>query len=177
MTIQLFARHRNSRSTAIALLAGCAACMQPAARAPQAPKPVPSSERELPALPIEAVSVKSRPAGSDSSSRITLNSSNADLRQLLPLLANAAGVNLVMGPDVSGRVTVHFQNVAAIDALRAVIEQAGLTVGDPALTAPWEKPVFYDLPVNVNQASAATIRARFDVSKEMADWVVTARTR
>jgi hypothetical protein len=150
-------------------------------RSPQpapAPAPAPLVIADLPPIPVQTLvgDTPVRPVTPDRSQRITLNSSNADLRDLLPLLANAAGVNLVMGPEVRGRVSVRFQNVKAIDALNAVIDQAGLIVGDAALEAPWGKPVFYDLPVNVNLASAPTIRARFDVTQRLADWVVKGRT-
>lgn len=158
-----------------ALLA--AACL-PMVPRPTAPPPAPVTIAELPAVPVQTII-------SDSSAtriadlrggRVTLTATNANLRDLLPLLANAAGVNLVMGPEVTGRVSVRFQNVRAVDALRAVIEQAGLTVGDPGPEAPWGRSVFYDLPVNVNLASAATIRARFDVTQLLADWLVKGRT-
>jgi len=106
-------------------------------------------------------------------SRITLSASNADVRELLPALANAAGVSMVIAPDVRGRVTVHFVDADAGEVLQAVIEQAGLTLGPVQLIAPYPKPVFYDLPVNVNAASAATIQARFGVSATLAKLVVT----
>jgi hypothetical protein len=58
----------------------------------------------------------------------------------------------------------------------AVIEQAGLTVGSPGPQLPWEKPVFYDLPVNINDASAATLKTRFNLTQPLADFIVRART-
>jgi len=108
-------------------------------------------------------------------SRITLSAANADVRELLPALALAAGVSMAIAPDVRARVTVHFVDVDAREVLQAVIEQAGLTLGPVQLIAPYPKPVFYDLPVNVNAASAATIRARFGVSATLAKLVVAAR--
>lgn len=164
------------RSALVACLG--AGCAQPVRQTPPAPLPVPAPlvVADLPPIPVQLISDSSRPPGADRGGRITLTSTNADLRELLPLLASAARVNLVMGPEVKGRVSVQFQNVQAIDALNAVIEQAGLVVGNPAAESPWPRPVFYDLPVNVNLASAATIRARFDVTQKLADWIVKGRS-
>lgn len=157
-----------------------AACMQPKQQPPApSPTPVPGPLviADLPPVPVQTlVNDSSRTPSREQGERITLTSTNADLRDLLPLLASAAKVNLVMGPEVRGRISVRFQNVRAIDALNAVIEQAGLVVGDPAPEAPWPRPVFYDLPVNVNKASAATLRARFDITQRLADWIVAGRT-
>ncbi len=156
-----------------------AACAAPRSEPAPAPAPVPAPLviADLPPVPVQILvtdSTSSRPR--DNAARITLTSTNANLRDLLPLLASAAGVNLVMGPAVTGRVSVHFQNVRAIDALNAVIEQAGLVVGSPDADLPWARPVFYDLPVNVNLASAATIRSRFNVTQRLADWLVVGRS-
>lgn len=164
-------------------LIACSAVACSPMRAPQpaprpAPIPAPLVIADLPPIPVQTLAGDSTLLRMrlDRSQRITLNSTNADLRDLLPLLANAAGVNLVMGPEVRGRVSVRFQDVNAIDALNAVIEQAGLVVGNPNAEAPWGKPVFYDLPVNINMASAPTIRARFDVTQRLSEWVVRGRT-
>jgi hypothetical protein len=158
---------------AVALLTACT----PVRILPPAPPPTPVIVPELPAVPVETIVGDSvaKPVEAPGT-RITLTSSNANLRELLPLLASAAGVDLVMGPEVRGRVSVRFQNVRAIDALRAVIEQAELVVGTAGPDLPWGTPVFYDLPVNINFASARTIRARFDLTQALSDWIVKART-
>jgi hypothetical protein len=162
-------------SASILLGAVVLGCAQPR-RQPPAPVPAPVVIAELPPIPVETIAADSLPAPAPVGGRITLTSINADLRDLLPLLASAAGVNLVMGPEVRGRVSVRFQNVLAIDALKAVIAQAGLVVGEPGPEAPWSKPAFYDLPVNINHASAATIRARFELTPQLANWIVASRT-
>ena len=166
----------TTSAIAVLIVAGCVAQRSAPAPAP-APVPAPLILADLPPVPVQIlVSDSASPRQRDNGGRITLTSTNANLRDLLPLLASAAGVNLVMGPEVRGRVSVRFQNVRAIDALNAVIDQAGLVVGDPAAQLPWARPVFYDLPVNVNLASAATIRARFNVTQKLADWLVKGRT-
>lgn len=158
------------------LSAGCGGFRFPSRPSTHTPAPAP-----LPPLGVDLVAVPSAlrssidPVGGKSS-RITLSASNADVRELLPALASASGVSMVMAPDVRGRVTVHFVDADAREVLRAVIEQAGLTLGPVQLIAPYPKPVFYDLPVNANAASAATIQARFGVSAELADLVVAARS-
>lgn len=168
---------RASKYALVALLAAACAVPQPVPAPAPSPVPAPLIIAELPPVPVQTLLTDSASNRlRDNGGRITLTSTNANLRDLLPLLASAAGVNLVMGPEVTGRVSVHFQNVRAIDALNAVIEQSGLVVGNPAAEQPWARPVFYDLPVNVNFASAETIRARFNVTQKLADWLVMGRT-
>ncbi len=159
------------------LAAACAPLPQRPPAAAPVPIPAPLIVTDLPSMPVQTiVSDPALTPSRDKGGRITLTSTNADLRDLLPLLASAAGVNLVMGPEVRGTVSVRFQNVRAIDALNAVIEQSGLVVGNPAVESPWLRPVYYDLPVNINMASAATMRARFDITQKLADWIVKGRT-
>jgi hypothetical protein len=168
---------RGSKCALAALLAAACAVPQPSPAPGPSPVPPPVIVADLPPIPVQTLATDSSSNRvRDNGGRITLTSTNANLRDLLPLLASAAGVNLVMGPEVTGRVSVRFQNVRAIDALNAVIQQAGLVVGNPAAELPWARPVFYDLPVNVNLASAATIRARFNVTQKLADWLVMGRT-
>ena len=106
--------------------------------------------------------------------RVTLTASDTDLRSLLAALAEAAGVNLVVSPEVEGRVTVHLEDVPAREALDTVIRQSGHMVTEP-LRMPWGPVVFYVVPVNVNDADVATIQARFGVSEELARFLVRSR--
>lgn len=134
----------------------------------------------LPPLSVEVLTVPTRARTSPDAvegkaSRITLSASNVDVRELLPAIASAAGISMVMAPDVRGRVTVHFVNADARDVLRAVIEQVGLTVGPVELIAPFPRPAFYDLPVNVNKAGAAAIQIRFGISAALAEFIVESR--
>ena len=171
--------HRFVRAglTGCFLIAGCAS-----ARTAPAPTPSPVLMPVLPPLSVEMSTVPmgdqtAKPALEKRASRLTLSASNVDVRELLPAIASAAGVSMVMAPDVRGRVTVHFVNADARDVLRAVIDQAGLTVGPVELIAPFQRPVFLDLPVNVNEASAAAMQARFGISATLADLIVSARPR
>jgi aspartate aminotransferase-like enzyme len=80
-----------------------------------------------------------------------------------------------VAPDVTSRVTIHFENVQAADAMRAIIAEAGLSV----LTAPrrpnWPPVVFHELPVNLDDVSVERMMERFGVSAEMAQWIVESR--
>jgi type II secretory pathway component HofQ len=90
------------------------------------------------------------------------------------VLAEAAGVDLVVDPAVVGRVTVHFDDVPAREALEQVIRETGYMITRPLL-APFPPTIYYVTPVNVNEADAATIRARFDVSAELARFILRSR--
>lgn len=147
---------------------------------------VPASAPTVPepsVLRVDQVIVPAKPAlptrgpQPASTNRITLTATNANVRELLPVLAGAAGISLVMGSDVRGRVSVNLRDVPAMDALRAVIEEAELTVGMNGIPIPFGPVVFYELPVNINTASAVTIKERFDVSTVVAEWIVRARIK
>lgn len=172
----------GSHRIALAGLAGCflsvgcgAARTASKPSTPPAPSALPPLSVEVLALPTNARTAPNAVQGA--ASRITLSASNVDVRELLPAIASAAGVSMVMAPDVRGRVTVHFVNADARDVLRAVIEQVGLTVGPVELIAPFPRPVFHDLPVNINEASAAAIRLRFGISASLAELIVDSRPR
>jgi hypothetical protein len=113
----------------------------------------------------------------DSTKRISLTTNNADARTLLLWLAQQAGVSLVVASDVSSRVSVTFNNVPAVEAMRAIIAEAGLSVLMSGAQAPWPPVVFHQMPVNINEASAETIAARFGVTDALAAWIVESRPR
>ncbi len=168
---------------ALSALTVAAACGPPpkALVVRSAPAPVPISPVLSVQLPVDQVIIPTRPVtplqrATPGGNKITMTASNADVRELLPALASAAGVSLVMTSDVRGRVSVNLRDVSALDALRAVIEEAGLTVGSSEIPSPYPNVVFYQLPVNVNTASAATIKARYGVSDSVANWIVRGRT-
>ena len=156
----------------------------PGARRPTpVPTPAHGTDNGLAAvLPMDQIVSPTRPVAplplpkSAETNRISLTATNADVRELIPVLAQAAGISLVMTPEVRGRVNVYLRDVTALDALRAVIKEAGLTVGEDEIPQPFAPAVFYLLPVNINTASAPVIKARFAVSDSMANWIVRART-
>jgi len=105
---------------------------------------------------------------------VTLSAVDTDLRSVLTALAEAAGVNLVVGPAVQGRVTVHLRDVPAAEALERVVTETGYMIARP-LNVPFPPTVYYVVPVNVNEVDAATIQARFGVSAEVAEFLVRSR--
>lgn len=106
---------------------------------------------------------------------ISLHATNADARALLVAVAREAGLNLVVDGDVRARVTVSLTDVPAADAIRAIIESAGLAVAGPSMTGAITSIVFYQLPVNIDRASATTIAARFGTTIELANFIVESR--
>jgi type II secretory pathway component GspD/PulD (secretin) len=123
-------------------------------------------ERPSRSIPFTAVS---------SAKLITVNAVDADARNLLISIAQEAGINMVVSPDVRSRITVRFLNIPAMEAVEAIILQAGLQVAAPAISGAAPAVVFYQLPINVNDASRETIEARYGVSSEMAKFVVESR--
>ena len=157
-----------------------------------APVPVRDSaavvERRMPDLPVYEISPRTDtlvliPAdpgrrdvlGAGNGRRVTLTTSGADARQLIVWLAQQAGISLVVSEDVNARLSVAFQDVLAVDALRAVMAEAGLSVLTGGPRAPWGPVVFYQLPVNVERATAEVIAARFGVSLDLARFIVESR--
>ena len=141
-------------------------------------KPLPRVTGELPPLPVEEVSIITTPRSADAppgeQPRVTLNAARADVRVLIPALAQIAGVSVVMDSTVRGTVAVRFNDVPAIQALHSVIDMAGLSI-EGAPDKPWPESVFYQPPVNVNMAPAGVISARFGVSAALAEWIVKSR--
>ena len=160
-------------------LAGCAPPGQ------EVPDPIPDTVmRPMPEVrveqvaggePIEPVPVpEEQLAALERGERVTLTAQDTDLRALLAALAEAAGVNLVVSPEVEGRVTVHLDDVPAREALETVIRESGHMIAAP-LRAPWGPVVFYVAPMNVDELTAEEIQARFGVSEELARFLVRAR--
>lgn len=152
-------------------------CVVAAACTP-AIRPLPPVTGELPPLPVEEVSIVTTPppAGEPQGAqpRVTLNAARADVRVLIPALAQIAGVSVVMDSTVRGTVAVRFENLPAIEALHAVIDAAGMAI-EQRVEKPWAESVFYQPPVNVNTAPAGVIGARFGVSAKLAEWIVKSR--
>ncbi|MEX2179716.1 MAG: hypothetical protein WD801_13450 [Gemmatimonadaceae bacterium] len=129
-------------------------------------------------VPLPPLQRASRdPFAGASNRRVTLTTQNADLRTLVLWLAQQAEVSLVLSQDVNARVNVAFHDVRAVDALRALMADAGLSVLVGDAQAPWPPVVFYQLAVNINTASAEAIAARFGVSLEMGKFIVESRPR
>ncbi len=57
---------------------------------------------------------------------VSLDVRNADVREALIMIAEAGGLNVVIGPDVTGTVTLRLQDVPVEEALQTVLNTAGL---------------------------------------------------
>ncbi|GEM_PF-3683860 len=73
---------------------------------------------------------------------VTLEFKDADIRQVLPLLARHSGRPVVIGPSIRGTVTLRFNAVPADVALESAadsvncglfVTQAGILIGEPAM--------------------------------------------
>lgn len=141
--------------------------------------PLPGNPSGLPALPTlpagELVEQRVAPPRVENlGQRISVRAIDADARALLIGIAREAGINLVVTSDVRQRVSINLVDVPAIQAIEEIARAANLTVGTPENRA-LPAVVYYQLPVNVNNASAETISKRFDVSLELARWIVESR--
>lgn len=121
---------------------------------------------QAPTLPVDSTPI---------ARRITLTAADADVRSLLIAIAREGGINLVVSADVRRRVSVSFRDATPEEALRAVVAEAGLTIVEPRSAEPFPAVVYYQLPVNVNEAPAEAIAARFGVSAELARWIAESR--
>lgn len=86
----------------------------PVAAAPSSPGPL------APGAAPAATSTKKE------KKRITLDLQDAEIRNVLRLLADVGGVNLVVSDDVKGKVTVKLKNVPWDQALDVVLQSKGL---------------------------------------------------
>jgi hypothetical protein len=149
------------------------------------PTTAPPMSEPLAALPLSparppsliVTTVPEAPEDAAPTRSVTLTAANVDVRALLPALAEAAEVSLVMGPQVQGRVTVNFVDVPADEAIRLVLAEAGLMIEQPPVRSPWAPVVFYALPINVDTAEPDLMRARYHITAEMAQWLVDTRIR
>lgn len=175
------------RAAVVIPLAGAIACGPPPRAIivqtfPPSQAPVNPPAVVLGELTIDQVIIPSRPVtplvvpSATSPNKISLTATNANVREVLPAIAAAAGISLVMTPDVKGRISLYLKDVAPLDALRAVIDEAGLVVGENVIPVPYGPVVFFQLPVNVNTASAPVLKARFGISDSTANWLVRARS-
>lgn len=150
--------------------------------------PPPPRIVEVPALPEirtapapATADVTARPddpfAGIPADVTVSLTAVDQDIRQLLTALAEIAEIDLVLEPDVQGRVTVQFDEVPVREAFREILAVSELGLAPRPLQAPYGPVVFHTFPLNVDYASIEQIMARWDVSREMAKWIVESRRR
>jgi len=83
-----------------------------------------------------AVADDAASAGGASEKLITLQAAKTEIVDALRLVAEQGGLNLVIGPDISGQVSVYLENVPVETALRSIAINNGLnyTVSGEVLT-------------------------------------------
>jgi hypothetical protein len=134
-------------------------------------EPSVTAPQRLPEQPAESSTIVTRTRGGR---LITVNAVDVDARTLLLAVAREAQLNVVVASDVRARVSVALNDVSALDAIKAIIDVAGLAVIVPQ--QPAEPVVFLRPAVNVNRASPEVISSRFGVSSELAKWVAAHQT-
>jgi len=88
-----------------------------------APTPGPQMAQQAPQAPTPA---PAPPARRSQNKLISMDFKDADIHNLLRILAEFSGVNIVAGEDVKGKVTVRLNNVPWDQALDAVVKGAGM---------------------------------------------------
>jgi type IV pilus assembly protein PilQ len=81
---------------------------------PAAAKPEPAPEANPAAVPADAMAEP-----------IVIDYNEADIQSVLRTLAAKAGINLILGDEVTGKVSVHLEGVSYEDAMRMVVESKG----------------------------------------------------
>lgn len=84
---------------------------------PEAAIPVAELKPIQPPAPV--VEVKPEPTGLDT--KVTLDFTGADLPSVIRILAEKSGLNIVAGPDVVGKVTIHLTDVTVKEALDTIL--------------------------------------------------------
>ena len=164
----------GARSMGWSVLAGASIPLARRRAGPAAPAPpwmpplaaIPSPSTIVePAAPVVVADtrVAARP-------RVSITADNADAREVLLAIGRTAGVNVVVSPEIRTRVTATLVDVPADQAIQAIVDVLGLSILQPR--APGQATIVFHQPaVNVNNASAEQIAARFGVSAEMARWL------
>lgn len=62
------------------------------------------------------------------SPRVTLNLQNIEIRELIRILGQQAGVSIYADPSISGTASLNVENLAFLDALKAIVEPRGYSV-------------------------------------------------
>lgn len=159
---------------AASALSGCASRPLASRPVPDVIDPVRGDSVALP--PVLDIASAGQAVESGPGRRVTLNAVDADARALIVALAREAGISVVVSDDVRRRVSVSLTNAEPEEVLRAIIAQAGLSVVEPRSSG-LPPVVYYQLPMNVDHASADAIAVRFGVSPELARWIVENRPR
>lgn len=176
-------RRLTSGLLALVLLAGCAPPWRTAPPPAPVGAPLPPLHVQPPIDTVRPAFVQGRHDIPDPLARlplgepVTLYANDVGVPALLVALGEAIGISIVVDPEIDERITVNFQDVPAREAMRVVLEQAGLFIATGPPEVPWAPVVFYAVPTDIDAASVETIQARFNVSRAMAEFIVRSRVR
>lgn len=104
----------------------------PRAKPAPAPRPLPAAQPSPPpavvavAPPVRLAQAAPAPKPPGNGRLISLDFKDADINNLLRILAAESGRNIVAGEDVKGKVTISLQNVSWQLALDTILEARGL---------------------------------------------------
>jgi len=146
--------------------------------------PPPSLPAQQPmSVATEVTATESSPTYADTAAeqRVTIDTHGGemDVRQALAFIAEQGKLKLIVSPEIDKKVRLQLDNVPASQALKTVLEAAGLTLENlnatpaPARTS---SVVFYQLPVNIDSLSVEAIMKRFGVGRTAAELMVQQRT-
>jgi type IV pilus assembly protein PilQ len=88
------------------------------AASPTMPEATPAAQ------PAPEVNPATKPADA-AAEPIVIDYNEADIQSVLRTLAAKAGINLILGDEVTGKVSVHLEGVSYEDAMRMVVESKG----------------------------------------------------
>ncbi len=104
------------------------AAADPAVKPPESVPAAPVGD----AAPVAAPKVEAAPAtpstpipGSADPSSVVIEYSEAEIQNVLRTLAAKAGVNMILGDEVVGKVTVHLENISYEEAMQLICESKG----------------------------------------------------
>jgi type IV pilus assembly protein PilQ len=103
-----------------------AAAATPAPLAPSAPAPPVTSQGPAPSAPAGPPTAAAAPPSASGTGRLSMDFKDADINNLLRIIAEVSGMNVVAGGDVTGKVTVRLINVEWQQALDVILRINGM---------------------------------------------------
>ncbi len=139
--------------------------------------------------PAEATPTNGKSKTKPKSDKVSLELKNIDVVEVIKILSRKGNINIVVGPNVKGRVTMFLTDVGFMEALEAVLESASLAyvdkggimqiMTDKEFETAFGRP-FYDnrtfTVIPIKNASASDIASALSKVKPQAIIVVDERT-
>jgi len=110
----------------LTLIIACVVGLTGALRAEDAPALAPAPVVvEKPAPSPETPAKTEAPAVEAADNQVVIDYHEADIQNVIRTLAAKSGMNIIVGEEVVGKVTVHLEGVTYEDALRLIVESKG----------------------------------------------------